>query len=341
MAAPVPLIDFAPFLNGGADERRRVASAIGQACEDIGFFMLTGHGVPQDLIDELVSVSYRYFALPEDEKRRITMPPDRYRGYIPLRGDNAAASLDDGSPSLPDLKESFSIGPFDMPDDPYCRAPTAGTFFAPNMWPAHPVEWRELWEAYYRHMERLAPAIMQSFALALEQPVDYFADRIDRHITNSSVIHYPPQPSTPAAGEARAGAHSDLGSLTIIYSDTDTGGIEVLTRDGDWFRVPRVPGALTVNLGDLMAEWTNDRWVSTSHRVVNPPRTQADQARISLCFFHQPNYDARIECIPSCHGPDNPPRYGATTSGAYIKRKLDLTREAPIRDDSASGPSAA
>ena len=87
-------------------------------------------------------------------------------------------------------------------------------------------------------MERLAPAIMKSFALALEQPEDYFADRIDRHITNSSVIHYPRQPSAPAAGEARAGAHSDLGSLTIIYSDTDIGGIEVLTRDDGWFRVP-------------------------------------------------------------------------------------------------------
>ena len=190
-------------------------------------------------------------------------------------------------------------------------------------------------------MERLAPAIMQGFALALDQPEDYFADRIDRHITNSSVIHYPPQPSTPTAGEARAGAHSDLGSLTIIYSDTDIGGIEVLTRDDGWFRVPRVPGALTVNLGDLMAEWTNDRWVSTSHRVVNPPRAQADRARLSLCFFHQPNYDARIECIPSCQGPDNPPRYGATTSGAYIKRKLDLTREAPIRAASPDGASLA
>ncbi len=330
MSAAVPLIDFAPFLAGGAGERASVAREIGQACEEIGFFMLCGHGVPQALIDELVAVSYSYFALPEDEKRRLTMPPDRYRGYIPLRGDNAAASLDDGSPSLPDLKESFSIGPFGAPDDAYRRAPAAGTFFAPNMWPERPTPWRGLWQAYYRHMERLAPAIMRSFAIALDQPENYFADRIDRHITNSSVIHYPPQPAPPEDGAVRAGAHSDLGSLTIIYSDTDVGGIEVLTREGRWFRVPRVPGALTVNLGDLMAEWTNDRWVSTSHRVVNPPPEQAERARISLCFFHQPNYDARIECIPSCQGPDNPPRYGATTSGAYIKRKLDLTREAPI-----------
>ena len=330
MTGAVPLIDFASFLSGGVDERERVACRIGEACEEIGFFMLSGHGVPQALVDELVAVSYRYFALPEDEKRRLTMPADRYRGYIPLRGDNAAASLDDGSLSLPDLKESFSIGPFDLPDDSYCRDPAAGTFFAPNMWPARPEAWRSLWEAYYRHMERLAPEIMRSLAVALDQPEDYFASRIDRHITNASIIHYPPQPTPPAEGEARAGAHSDLGSLTIIYSDTDVGGIEVLTREGVWFRVPRVPGALTVNLGDLMAEWTNDRWVSTSHRVVNPPPEQSDRARLSLCFFHQPNYDARIECIPSCQGPGNPPRYGATTSGAYIKRKLDLTREAPI-----------
>ena len=101
MAAPVPLIDFAPFLAGSADERRRVADVIGRACEDIGFFMLTGHGVSQILINELVAVSYRYFALPEDEKRRITMPPDRYRGYIPLRATTRRRAWMTAAPHCP------------------------------------------------------------------------------------------------------------------------------------------------------------------------------------------------------------------------------------------------
>lgn len=330
MTDKVPLIDFAPFLDGSA--KASIATQIERACEDIGFFMLKGHGIPQRLFDDLVALSYRYFNSPAGEKRRLIMPPDRYRGYIPVRGDNAAASLADGSNSKPDLKESFSFGPLDFSHDEYHVGPDAGTFFAPNMWPDRPAGWRDLCEAWYAQMERIAPAIMQSFALALGQPEDYFADRIDRHITNASIIHYPGMTTPPADGEMRAGAHSDLGSLTILHSDNDIGGIEVLTRSGKWYRIPRIPGALTVNLGDLMAEWTNDRWVSTSHRVVNPPPELANKSRISLCFFHQPNYDARIECIPSCCGPGNPARYSETTSGAYIKRKLDLTREAPIRD---------
>ena len=327
----VPLIDFSPFINGNTAGKQKVAREIGQACEAIGFFMLKGHGVSQSLIDDLIAVSYDYFRLPVDEKRQLTMPPDRYRGYIPVCGDNAAASLGDGGVSLPDLKESFSIGPFDVPDETYYNATNAGTFFAPNLWPLRPSGWRALWEKYYSEMEHVASTIMSAFALSLDESEKYFFNSINRHITNSSIIHYPAQKKSPAEGMMRAGAHSDLGSITIIYSDTDIGGIEVLTRSGKWYHVPKIEGALTVNLGDLMAEWTNDRWVSTSHRVVNPPNTDIDRARISLSFIHQPNYDARIECIPSCCGDGNPPRYGSTTSGNYVKRKLDLTREAPIR----------
>ena len=154
----------------------------------------------------------------------------------------------------------------------------------------------------------------------------FFADKIDRHITNFTASYYPPQPTAPAPGQLRCGPHADYGSLTIVSSDTATGGLQVLGRDGAWSDVPCVPGTFVINLGDLMAEWTNDRWRSTLHRVVNPPRARAESSRLSLLFFHQPNYDALIECLPSCTDAANPPRYAPITSGAHVARKIDLSR---------------
>jgi isopenicillin N synthase-like dioxygenase len=176
-------------------------------------------------------------------------------------------------------------------------------------------------------MERLATDLMRLFALGLNLDEHWFDSKIDRHITNFSVIHYPGQSdAAPQPGQLRAGAHSDYGSLTIVQTDTDIGGLEVQRRDGVWEAVPYIPGTFIVNLGDLMAEWTNDRWVSTLHRVANPPPDQAAESKTSLLFFHQPNYDAVIECIPTCTGPDNPAKYGRTTSGEHVTMKINKHR---------------
>jgi isopenicillin N synthase-like dioxygenase len=136
-------------------------------------------------------------------------------------------------------------------------------------------------------------------------------------------LHYPNQPDAPLEGQLRAGAHSDYGSLTIVRQEDRPGGLQVLDHSGEWVDVPVVDGGLVVNIGDLMAEWTNDRWVSTMHRVVNPPRDAAgDSDRVSLVFFHQPNYDAVIECLPSVLGPGEEPKYAVTTSGQHLYDKF-------------------
>jgi isopenicillin N synthase-like dioxygenase len=119
----------------------------------------------------------------------------------------------------------------------------------------------------------------------------------------------------------RRGAHSDYGSLTILHQDDAPGGLQVLTADDRWEDVPHLPGAYVVNIGDMLARWTNDRWVSTVHRVVNPPRQLATSDRISIPFFHQPNHDAIVEALPSCVGPENPPRYGPVSSGEWVLRQ--------------------
>lgn len=319
--AQVPLIDIGPFLNGGPGDKQAVARKLDDACRNIGFLVIEGHGVPEDLIAEMYEVSEAYFALPLWEKMRFKMPPDRYRGYTPMGAEGLALSLDHETP--PDIKESFSMGPFAHADDEYHFGPAGAHYFAPNMWPDRPEPMRHVWEKYYSEMENLAASLMRIFALALGVPESTFEDKIDRHITNFSVIRYPGQEDiTPAKNQLRAGAHTDYGSLTIVQTNTDVGGLEVRTKDGKWEGVPWMRDTFAVNLGDLMAEWTNDRWVSTLHRVGNPPRGDASVRKTSLLFFHQPNYDAAIECIPTCTGADNPPRYGRTTSGEHVTMKI-------------------
>lgn len=321
----IPVIDIGPFSDGSAAGKRAVARAVDDACTDLGFLIVSGHGVPEALIEEMRAVSRAFFDRPLEEKLRLKMPPDRYRGYIGLGHEALANSLDQATP--PDLKESFSIGPFDVPDDAYHRAARPGNFFAPNIWPEQPAGFRRVWERYFREMERLSTLLMRVFAVGLGMPERFFDDKIDHHITNFSVIHYPEQPTEPLPGQLRAGAHTDYGSLTIVKPDAAPGGLQVRGKDGRWIDVPVIPGSFVVNLGDLMAEWTNDRWVSTLHRVVNPPRDKAlGSRRLSMTFFHQPNYDAVIECLPTCTSAECLPRYGRTTSGEHVWMKVNKHR---------------
>ena len=128
-------------------------------------------------------------------------------------------------------------------------------------------------------------------------------------------------------GQLRAGAHSDYGSLTILKAEANPGGLQVYNKAGEWVDVPIVPDCFVVNIGDLMARWTNDRWVSTLHRVINPPREHAlGSRRQSLVFFHNPNYDADISCLPTCIAAGEPPRYPATTSGEHLRSRFVATQ---------------
>lgn len=332
----VPLIDLGPLLAGGRAERVSVARAIGRACEDIGFFTIIGHGVDPLLVERMDRVSRAFFDLPLADKQRVARPkPEQSRGYIGVGEENLAYGV---GTATTDLKEFFAIGPVDVPDAPYYTAAAAYPSFAPNVWPEQPAELRDVYTAYYQAMERLATAIMRAFALALDLRERFFADKIDRHISGIRVINYPDQPVAPPAGQLRAGAHSDYGALTILKSENVPGGLQVLNRAGDWVEVEPPSGAFVVNIGDLMMHWTNDRWTSTLHRVVNPPRDVAlGSRRQSIVFFFQPNYDALIECLPSCTGPDHPPRYEPVTSGEHRLRKF-LRTVSPTPEPAAASP---
>jgi len=159
--------------------------------------------------------------------------------------------------------------------------------------------------------------------LSLDLSEFYFADKTDKCFSHLLVNNYPEQLVPPKPNETRANPHSDFNSLTVLHLGDEPDGLEVLDKDGSWRPVTCSYDAFVVNLGDMMAGWTNDKWVSTMHRVVNPPQSRAAIRRQSLVFFHQPNYDAAIECIESCkEGPDQPAKYPPITSGDYYDRQM-------------------
>ena len=195
----VPVIDIAPFLAGGRGDKARVAAQVDAACREIGFLVIAGHGVADAQVDALHRVTRAFFDLPHWEKLRVKMPPDRYRGLMTVGSEDVAYSMDEDE-GAPDWRESFVSGPHDHAYDEYHYGALGWRFFAASLWPDRPAEMRPLWEAYYREMERLAGDLMRIFAWALGLEEGFFADKIDRHITNFTASYYPPQPTAPAPG---------------------------------------------------------------------------------------------------------------------------------------------
>ncbi|MEM1343304.1 MAG: 2-oxoglutarate and iron-dependent oxygenase domain-containing protein [Pseudomonadota bacterium] len=315
----VPVIDLSAFLDGDAAQRREIAELTDRTCREIGFLCVTGHRVPEAVSARLYALSKEFFRRSEAEKTSVAQPaPEVIRGYIGQGKAALATTL--GQETPPDLKETFSIGlePAD-PNDPYYSAPGSRDHFATNLWPEAPTGFRTAWLEYWAEMERFSAEMMRLFAVALDLEEEHFAPSIDRHISILSAMFYPDQAVPPVPGQLRAGEHTDFGTMTILKPDTAPGGLQVRTREGTWEPVRAPAGAFVLNIGDMMARWTNDRWVSTLHRVVNPPPDAAlGSERLSIGFFHQPNYDALVECLPSCNGPEAPARYPPVRAGDHL-----------------------
>ncbi|KQS66760.1 isopenicillin N synthase family oxygenase [Modestobacter sp. Leaf380] len=323
----VPVIDISDLSSDDEARRRAVGKEIDAACREIGFFQITGHGLDPELVTGVYDSAKAFFAQPLEAKRAVAQPdPKTVRGYTAV-GEQAFAYNDDTS-APGDLHQKFDIGPVGVPDDPYFSVENAGPHFIPNQWPAEPAGMEEAWTAYFHAANDLCRTIMRGFALGLDLDEQFFAPYVDKDISMLRAIHYPHRDEPPLRGQMRAGAHTDYGSLTIVRPEEAPGGLQVFTQDGDWFDVPVIPGALVVNIGDLMAQWTNDQWISTRHRVANPPRdVVADTERMSIVFFHQPNYDAVIEALPTTVAPGEEPRYAPTTSGDHLTSKFVKTHQ--------------
>ncbi|MGX5728734.1 2-oxoglutarate and iron-dependent oxygenase domain-containing protein [Metapseudomonas otitidis] len=301
----LPLIDIAPLYGTDSAAWRDVATQIDTACRDWGFFYITGHGIPPERIDALLAAAKAFFALPEAEKLKIDITRTaHHRGY----GAIATEQLDPTQPS--DLKETFDMGFHMAADHPEVLAgkPLRG----PNRHPDLP-GWAPLMEQHYADMQVLAQTLLRAIALALGIERDFFDARFAEPISVFRMIHYPPRHTARSADQPGAGAHTDYGCVTLLYQD-DAGGLQVRNVHGEWIDAPPIPGSFVVNIGDMMARWSNDRYTSTPHRVISPLGVH----RYSMPFFAEPHPDTEISCLPNCSSADNPPKYPPVTSAEYL-----------------------
>jgi isopenicillin N synthase-like dioxygenase len=322
----VPVIDIGPFLDGSPDGRALVVDHVRQACEEIGFLTIVGHRVPTELIDEMRRVSYAFFELPVEEKLKIQRTQVvGSHGYSALNEGTLARTL--GVEAPPDYQEALSVGPEVSPDDPYYNSEAAQPFFMPNVWPARPADLRGLYLRYYDAVEQLSTHIMRIFALALDLPEHFFADKLDRPVNHLRVVWYPAQATPPLDGQLRSGAHSDYGTLTILLTEDKPGGLQVRRRDGEWVDVHPLRSSFVINIGDMMMRWTNDHWISNVHRVVNPPPESAHVPRLSVVFFQKPNHDAIIACVEKYAGVASAPKYPPVkASDVWVSKNSKISK---------------
>jgi isopenicillin N synthase-like dioxygenase len=322
----VPTIDISRFLGNEPARKQAVADEVARTCEQTGFLIISGHGFPQALLARAQRELFAFFDLPVEVKNRWhPSGPSKQRGYHGFATRGLAHTLGEQTP--PDLRESVFLGPVEDHRAYYATLPEAATSYAPNVIPDEPAGLGATLVSLYREYERLARDMMRVFAAALALPEGFFDGTLDRHFSIMSCHHYPVLEKPPLPGQLRTGAHSDYGAMTILAATDAEGGLEVRLPDGSWAGVRPKPGEFVVNLGDMMARWTNERWASTLHRVVNPPLCRAQSRRLSIGMFVHPNYDQQIECVPTCLAADEKPRYPVITAGEHIKRKIERSHE--------------
>ena len=301
----LPVLDLTPLNHG--ELPAALAAELRHACETIGFFYVTNHGVPQAIVDNVFAATKRYFDLPFDERMKTRMDERFRRGFMP-QGINQHPGYE------ADLKESYEYA-LDLPlDDPDVIAglPLHG----PNRWPDDMPWLRAAAEAYFDATLALGKRLLRLFAVSLDIPPDYFLQYTKKPMVQSRLFHYWPQAVTD---EKKLGVapHTDYGMITLLTQDPN-GGLELRKRDGEWVAAPYIDGTFIINLGDLFKVWTNDQYVSNSHRVVN----RTGRERYSIPTFFNLDYAAHVECLPSCQSPTNPPKYAPIKSGDYLTQRF-------------------
>lgn len=272
----VPMVDIGAL--GGADDAA-VIREIARVCQDVGFMYVCNHGVPQSVLDDLVAQAKLFFDLPVREKMSAAVEKSpQFRGYLPLEYTG------DEGPEGRNLQEGFMI----MQDRPLGTVPLHG----PNQWPQALPSLRAPMMRYFVELEKLARRMLPGFAAALGLAADFFAPFHDQAMTTLKLNHYPPQPAMTEGEMIGVGGHCDGGSFTILWQD-DLGGLEIRNRSGEWVGVPPVEGAFVVNIGNMLQLWTNGRFSSTEHRVIN----RYGKDRNSIAFFVNPNYSAQIRPV--------------------------------------------
>ena len=315
MTTSVPLVDLTPWFNGDDADRAAVAARIDEALCESGFLLVTGHGVPDRLRTQVRELSRRFFALPEGAKERYRVTVGG-RGWLPPGAE--ANGYAEGTETPPDLKESYSLGA----DQPVGIPEIDNEWFKPNVWPVQVPGLCAAVESYMDRMRGLSDELLIIFATALGLAPGHFTEHTGHPTFTFNINWYPPLSSVGPAeeGQFRIGPHTDFGTVTVLDREPGLGGLQVYTSDGRWVDAPFEPGALTVNIGDLMARWTGDRWRSTRHRVLPPPPSAPEEELVSLIFFYETDPLARIASLAP---PIGRRPYPAVVAHEYLMAKLN------------------
>ncbi|KAI3131526.1 hypothetical protein DTO012A7_6280 [Penicillium roqueforti] len=290
-----PIIDFAPFYANDSTKEDLIHQ-IQQACEQFGFFQLINHAIPTELQAAVLQHSNEFFNLPLETKEKYNQAIGGInRGYERLRSQNFEKR------TKGDLKEGFYLGK-DLPlNDPYVVQRRFG--HGPNKYPSEVTDvqgFRRVMDQYHDAMIELAVAIMQVLARTLGLDEHAFGDFCDHPVSILRLLRYPPQEDDASDLERGIGAHTDFGAITMLMQD-GTGGLQVWNNlSSEWVDVTPVPGAYVVNLGNMMMRWTNDRYLSNLHRVINT----SGKERFSVPFFFSGNPNYTIRCLPGCEDTD-------------------------------------
>lgn len=305
----LPLLDLGAYLDGDEKAKIKLAEELKYASETIGFLALKNHGIPQSLLDSAIAENQRFSDLPLEEKLKIKIDQDQ-RGFIPPRATLIKHSTYNDNTKF-DLNETTVFATDHAADNPYVKE--GKQFYAQNQWPENLPGFREVVEEYMAAMEALGKKLLPLWALALDLPEDFFDSYFKDNYTYYRMAHYPPKPEAED-NEFALGAHADTGFMTLLPS-ADVEGLEILGADDIWFRPKKIAGAIHVNIGQFLGRWTNERFRATPHRVAIPKENH----RYTVPVFVNPDFEMLAECLPTCNGPDNPPKYPPQSYWDFFK----------------------
>ncbi|HEY0297022.1 MAG TPA: 2-oxoglutarate and iron-dependent oxygenase domain-containing protein [Bordetella sp.] len=308
----IPVIDMSPLFSDASHEAvAKVAARIRKAAVEIGFFYVSGHNVSRDLQQAVYLCSKYFFCQPDETKAAIAIN-NAHRGYVGFRQTVLHSAR------KADLKESFNFAyPFKEGDPELDKG---HGLVGLNQWPRGEDVWRDVVERYYGEVFELGQRILEGFALALGTRRDFFRDLYRHPLVRARLLHYPPQTVDSQSGQFGAAEHTDYGCITLLWQD-DVGGLQVKNRAGKWVDAPYIEGTFVINIGDMLARWSNDLFVSTPHRVVN----DSGRERYSIPVFYDPDYETEVECLPNCATAESPPKYPRIVAGDYITDKYDTS----------------
>ena len=306
----IPSLDLNHFIHGDANTKAEFVKQLGEAYEDIGFTAIKNHLLDDELVRSLYEQTKEFFDLPLEVKNKYSDPAlAGQRGYTGWGKEHAKGS------SVGDLKEFWHFGQY-VPDEQKSKFG-----YPDNLTVDELPTFNVVGEQAYKALEETGKYMLRAMALYLDLDEYYFDDKIEYGNSILRPIHYPPITSEPPTGAVRAGQHEDINLITLLMG-ASADGLQVLRKDGNWISITSLPEHLVVNVGDMLQRLTNDKFKSTTHRVVNPPREKWSEARYSIPFFLHPKSEVRLDCLESCRDANHPKKYDDMSAGEYLHERL-------------------